>query len=384
MASGLSSSEKSHELAARPGPAVRRVWLLANPNAGRGLGKAMSRQVQLELQRAGIEVELTTDHPESATPLTLPDACIAIGGDGTQRVVVKRIVELFPDQTPPLLPVPLGTANLLAQHLSQPKRLLNMAADQVQASLPAAGDAMTRLRHFLRRSLRRIDHDVLTPWSHAVHRQTAPMLRHLSRNWTSRSRSLRSRAAEVVRLLQTGQRRPLDLPTCNGELFLLMVGVGFDAHVVHRLHQNRVGSISLLNYVIPTAMAALQFDFPALRVSIGGRDVWNERGLVIVANLPPYGTGFPLAPDARGDDGLLDVVCLPCKSRIELLQWLGHITTGQHVRHHNARTFRTDAAKVTCDKQVAVQIDGDPAQTVPLDVTMTPRQIELIGPARMG
>ncbi len=43
-------------------------------------------------------------------------AAIVIGGDGTIRAVAERYLELH-GQSPPLLPIPLGTANLMVRHL---------------------------------------------------------------------------------------------------------------------------------------------------------------------------------------------------------------------------------------------------------------------------
>jgi diacylglycerol kinase family enzyme len=47
----------------------------------------------------------------------------------------------------------------------------------------------------------------------------------------------------------------LDAATANGELFLLMAGIGLDAKIVHELDRLRSGPIDLTSYALPAALA---------------------------------------------------------------------------------------------------------------------------------
>jgi diacylglycerol kinase (ATP) len=71
------------------------------------------------LTTAGYQVQIFFEHP-SKVPEELIDrsavAAISVGGDGTLRAMVERL--LADDLTPPpIFPVPLGTANLMSRHL---------------------------------------------------------------------------------------------------------------------------------------------------------------------------------------------------------------------------------------------------------------------------
>ena len=106
-------------------------------------------------------------------------AAIVIGGDGTLRNVVERLTEAFePHVLPPLLIVPLGTANLMAQHLH-------------------------------------ID------W-------------HI--DWHGANATRRILAAIAERKIVN-----LDSARANGQLCLLVVGAGMDGHIIHEMDRIRSG-----------------------------------------------------------------------------------------------------------------------------------------------
>ena len=96
------------------------VLIFANPIAGRGAGKAIAERLGARLTREEFEPLLVLDNPAEMEDCDLPrdtHVAIAIGGDGTVRSVVARLYECFGGKMPPVLVVPMGTANLLARHL---------------------------------------------------------------------------------------------------------------------------------------------------------------------------------------------------------------------------------------------------------------------------
>ena len=98
---------------------VESVNIFANPVAGRWQGKAIAHRLESRLRADGYAVTTSFDRPDDISANAIGDstrAIIVIGGDGTLRAVAGRIMSLRGD-IPPLLPVPLGTANLMFRHL---------------------------------------------------------------------------------------------------------------------------------------------------------------------------------------------------------------------------------------------------------------------------
>ncbi len=95
------------------------ILIFVNPIAGHGEGKATAERIAARLSRDGFEPRLVLHRPDKIKDDDLADssAAVAIGGDGTVRGVARRLYGAFEAEMPPLLVVPMGTANLLGRHL---------------------------------------------------------------------------------------------------------------------------------------------------------------------------------------------------------------------------------------------------------------------------
>ena len=108
------------QIASRPSPAARDVLISANPRAGSRSRHAHIESIVEALGRAGYDVRLTTQLSELADMAAEGAetgrlrAVIAIGGDGTASIV-RTTVPL----SVPLVPVPMGTENLLGRFVAQ-------------------------------------------------------------------------------------------------------------------------------------------------------------------------------------------------------------------------------------------------------------------------
>ena len=113
----------------------------------------------------------------------------------------------------------------------------------------------------------------------------------------------------VSQLITERRMKKLDVAAANGELFLLMAGIGMDGAIVHELDKMRSGPIDYTSYALPAALALGTYAYPPITVTVDGRRVFTNRpAMAFVGNIKEYGTGFPLLPHATPDDGLLDSI----------------------------------------------------------------------------
>jgi diacylglycerol kinase (ATP) len=206
---------------------------------------------------------------------------------------------------------------------------------------------------------------------------TANLLgRHLGIDW-----SPRILAEQVAQALAQKRIVRIDAARANGELFLLMAGVGIDAKIVHLLDRIRRGPIDITSYVLPTALALGFYSFPSLTVTVDGKAIAQDQPAVaFVGNVKEYGTGFPILPLARPDDSLLDVCVLPCSTHGDLILHLMRAIAGEH--HIAEGSIYTKGTNIRIDstEQVPVQIDGDAAGHTPVEIDLLPVRLPFIVP----
>lgn len=96
-----------------------------------------------------------------------------------------------------------------------------------------------------------------------------------------------------------------------------------------------------------------------------------ETNLVAVANSPFAGGGMMFSPDARVDDGLLDVVTTCQLTRASLVREMARIHSGGHVKNRSVRIARGECVRIehlTDADALAVEADGDVRGHTPLEL----------------
>ncbi|NOX55236.1 MAG: hypothetical protein GXP27_12525 [Planctomycetes bacterium] len=189
----------------------------------------------------------------------------------------------------------------------------------------------------------------------------------------------------VARLIAEGKTRCLDLGCVNGQRFTLMASLGFDAEVVERLHRCRTGPVSMASYARPIVETCWSYPWPELTVRVDDQSTFHGVRQVVVCNLPPYALRLRFCPEARADDGLLDVCLLFRGSVRAVLRYFVAVRMGWHVRLPDVRMLK--ARKIHVESTQAepygaarLQIDGDPAGRAPAEITVQPQALELFVP----
>jgi len=187
----------------------------------------------------------------------------------------------------------------------------------------------------------------------------------------------------IARTLADGLAVRVDAGEADGRLFAIMFSCGFDAEVVRRVHQHRRGHISLLSYVQPILETIGDYEFPELHVSLEegeGPPTSLAVRWLFVFNLPCYGGGFRLAPQATGADGYLDLCGLRRGHVVPSLWYLMNVICGRHQSLRDCTVRRVRRLRITADAAVPYQLDGDPAGCLPVDIRILPGRLTLVVP----
>ena len=188
----------------------------------------------------------------------------------------------------------------------------------------------------------------------------------------------------------------VDVPSCNGVPFLIMVSLGIDASVIHRLEETRKLKGGYRAYFSPI-LSEICSPRPARYEVCCSTDTadppYRETGILVIANLRSYGGRFNPCPSANPGDGLLDAVSFACRTSIGSGIGFGLLRLG--ITPKRAKRFAAESFTITSKGNAFVQIDGEKASFVPglhdgrletgdtLQIAMNGHHIRLYAPETM-
>jgi len=199
-------------------------------------------------------------------------------------------------------------------------------------------------------------------------------------NLFAKSFKFRAETHAMLHCLQSGRAKAIDVGRADGRSFLIVAGIGFDAEVVHRLVNLRTGHITHLSYSAPLWRTFWEHRFPNLRVFGEQGLLWEGRGLVFVGNMARYSLGLRVIRDAICDDGLLDICVFPCGGRIALIGHALRTLARAHVEHGGVRYHRLRRIRIESDESVPVELDGEAAGRLPLDISVRSQALSVLVP----
>jgi diacylglycerol kinase (ATP) len=181
-------------------------------------------------------------------------------------------------------------------------------------------------------------------------------------------------------LLPALPRRRVDLARAGEHVYVDIAGVGFDSEV-NRLANRTTWLRGRARYAW-AVVAQLAVRRPArFTVELDGQRHEAGAWFVAVANGPSYGAGIRIAPDARMDDGMLDVVVVADISRRELLRTFPKAFSGRHVDHPGVTIYRAAKVGIEADPTQWVFADGEEVCQLPLVFESMPQAISVLATA---
>jgi len=163
-----------------------------------------------------------------------------------------------------------------------------------------------------------------------------------------------------------GSYHLIDIPKVGNEHYISIAGLGFDGKVAEVTNRSRskrfLNKVGLggLSYVLNIFRVLFTYQPSDVSVEVDGRlytfeDVW----LIAVANLPYYGGGIKICPDASGNDGALDICVVSGIGRWELLFVFPLAFKGKHIKHRNVTMLRGASINVSPNASMVMQCDGE-------------------------
>jgi YegS/Rv2252/BmrU family lipid kinase len=159
----------------------------------------------------------------------------------------------------------------------------------------------------------------------------------------------------------TAPVRRIDVGEIDGCLFLNVAGIGFDAHIAERFARAG-GRRGLRGYAGAIARELFTYAGEPCELTIGGSVREHTAFMLVIANGPQWGNGAQIAPHARLDDGLLDVVSVAPRSPLRAVWEIPHLFTGTFPRVPGVTTDQVAELRISGRAPLMFHFDGQPAR----------------------
>ena len=179
-------------------------------------------------------------------------------------------------------------------------------------------------------------------------------------------------------LLRNTERR-IDLAAVGDRTYLGILSAGLDSDANRLANENKLPlGTGVYAYAALRALAAWKPARWTVQIDDQVREFAGYS--VAVSNSGVYGSGMFLVPDARMDDGLLDVVIVTDVSKRRYLANLPKVFRGTHLDEPGLELLRGRSVSFHADRPFTAYADGDPIAELPATVDVVPGTLRVLAP----
>lgn len=286
-----------------------KTLIILNPHAGSGRAGKLRTQIEplLEAELGELEVAITESPQDVARHLEKAHAdgftrVIAIGGDGTNHALINELMRLnrrYPNDPPMTFgQLPIGTGQDWARAMGVP-----------------------------------LNPEKAVRWIASAH--TAP--------------------------LDVGQLTTPDNPENAERYFLNIASAGISGMITERI--NRLHAKRPWTFYRKVLEALVVYTPRQMAIRLDGRAWFDGKAYVVaIANGSAFGHGMKIAPNARYNDGLFDVVLIEGMPRVQGMLVLNTVYSGVHLKRHDVHLQRARVVEIEGDgRPIGMELDGEHA-----------------------
>lgn len=318
----------------------RMIGFVVNPVSGNGRGRKVWLQLEEVLRNREVAyiVRFTTGHRDAeqfarewAISTSEVTIIVAVGGDGTVYEVANGIFSAIADHT------------------------------ATQASQATPAQATKPLGH--------IPAGSGNDYARGHHIPSQPLL-----------------ALEVI-LSHSPSIRCIDLIKMNSRIAVNSIGVGLDGRIARVTNEasykklfNQL-KLGRLSYVLSLVGVLFTYRTCSATLSIDGKvflasKVW----FIATANIPFYGGGMQICPQANPEDGQAELCVVSDIHRAELLRVFPQVYKGTHIHHKAVTFYQGRTIEIKTERPLDIHMDGEMAGTTPVTLEVLHAILNIIVP----
>lgn len=269
-----------------------------------------------------------------------------------------------------------------------------VAFDTIHTEQPGHGDELAR--HALREgrrhivvaggdgSVNEVVHGIMNAGLADTREVTLAVAPQGTGNDWARALGITRRPEQIAGVLAAGRTMlhdvgAIDYPASGGtrRWFINVAGAGYDAYVSQRVPRPVPSAFTYLRIALSSLRT---YRSPLFTITADGENVGGRLLLAFVANAQFCGNRMHVAPTARMDDGLLDVLAVSELTLLQVLPKLAKLYGGRILGDPAVRHLRAARVRITTDPPVIIQADGQIVGETPAEFSLLPQALRVIAP----
>ena len=209
-----------------------------------------------------------------------------------------------------------------------------------------------------------------------------------SGNGLARAAGIPTKIKRALQVIIEGNTMPVDAFTINDAFSCMLSGLGFDAQVAHNFA--RKAKRGLFNYTKESLLHFFKAQPYGFEIKLPEFSFFTDAFLISIANSNQFGNNVTIAPQAKLNDGLLDVIVVQKMHKVKLPYAILKQLSGNNkmqqlvedMEHKNIVYFQTPSVEISNLKLAPLHIDGEAvASAQHLSVKVLPNYFTLFVPA---
>jgi len=188
---------------------------------------------------------------------------------------------------------------------------------------------------------------------------------------------------DAAKIILEGNLKKWDLGLANGRYFAIMTSCGFDAFATAKTNLKLKRLIGKYAYIFAAIQNLPTYKPYPMRVVLDGHETHYRPIFANIANAALYGGSYKLTPDAKMDDGLLDVFLFDSPSLNRLIYFALRVILNLPLNLREISIVRAKTVELQAPGRVPYQIDGDAFGALPVSVSIRPKAIPIITPKNL-
>ena len=172
----------------------------------------------------------------------------------------------------------------------------------------------------------------------------------------------------------------IDTLKVNERYCINIASAGFDAVVAHNMnHFKQMPFVSgSAAYILGIFKTLINFSFHNFSITIDSKKQTGEYLLAAAANGKYYGGGIKAAPDAKVDDGFLDICIVSRLNKIRIPGLISKYKKGLHEGLKEVQLLKGKKVIIESDKIIQINIDGEIVESDTTVIELIPASLNII------